>query len=541
MFDPHWRRRAVAAVEAGEVFDLVVVGGGITGCGIFFDASQRGLRVLLLEKQDFASGTSSRSSKLIHGGLRYLKELQLGVTRTASRERDRLSVLNPLLVRPFRFVYPASRGDETPAWMVDVGLWMYDRLTRRSQHHDHLTPDEIQGLLPGLETEHLDRAFSFTDALTDDARLTVAVAATGAAYGGLAITRAEMLEPFREGGAVRGVLFRDLESGRSHTARARLVVNATGVWVDAIRERLGLEGRRVRPSRGVHLVVAPEALPIEAAAMVPAADDGRPVFLIPHEGGVLVGTTDIFHDGDLDDPRATRAEVEYLRRTVEHHFPGRALGPRAVLGVYAGLRPILASHTDDPGEVSREEEIWEEGGLLHVAGGKLTTWRPTAEEAVDEALKLLPDGVRLRAGRCYTEGTPLAGVAPLDLAGRLTELFDLQPEVAAGMALRLREVALWTPQLARSPRELQPFEEGGDLTPAEVRAHLRHGAVVRLEDLLLRRARLGLWRPEAAARLAPRLEPWFREELGWDAARWNRELTAWGDAAQAWTPDGVVG
>jgi glycerol-3-phosphate dehydrogenase len=531
----------LAAVEAGETFDLIVIGGGITGCGVFFDAAQRGLRVLLLEKQDFASGTSSRSSKLIHGGLRYLKELQIGVTRTASRERDRLSTLNPLLVRPFRFVYPANRGDRTPAWMVDVGLWMYDRLTRRAQHHAHLESDEVQELLPGLESSQLAQAFAFTDALTDDARLTLAVAATGAAYGGLAVTRAEVVEPVRDGERVAGVVFRDLEGEGSFTARAHLVINATGVWVDSIRERLGLEGRRLRPSRGVHIVLAPETLPIHAAAMVPAADDDRPVFLIPHEGGVLVGTTDIFHDGDLDDPRPTRAEVEYLRRTVARHFPHRPLGPEAVVGVFAGLRPILSSHSDDPGEVSREEEIWEEGGLLHVAGGKLTTWRPTAEEIVNRALRHLPDAVALRAGRCYTEGTPLAGVAPLDLAGRLTTLHDLSPEVAAGMTLRLRERALWAPHLARDARELQPFEEGGDLTPAEVRVHLGYGAVLRLEDLLLRRARLGLWRPEAALRLAPRLEPYFRETFDWDGRRWERELAAYEQAARAWMPAGVVG
>jgi len=541
MFDPLWRRRALAAVESESLFYLIVIGGGITGCGVFFDASQRGLRVLLLEKQDFASGTSSRSSKLIHGGLRYLKELQLAVTRSASRERDRMSALNPLLVRPFRFVYPASRGDRTPAWMVDVGLWMYDRLTRRSQRHDHLTAEEVQELLPGLESSQLDRAFSFTDALTDDARLTLAVAATGAAYGGLAVTRAEVVEAVREGGRVGGVVFRDLEDGRSWTARASLVVNATGVWVDSVRERLGLDGHRLRPSRGVHLVLASGALPIHAAAMVPAADDDRPVFLIPHEGGVLVGTTDVFHDGDLDDPRPTQAEVEYLRRTVARHFPQRPLGPEAVLGVFAGLRPILTGRSDDPGEISREEEIWEEGGLLHVAGGKLTTWRPIAEEVVDEVLRRLPEEAAHRAGRCYTSGTPLAGVAPLGLAGRLTALHGLAPEVAAGMALRLREAALWAPHVARDPGELRPLEEGSDLTAAEVRAHLLHGAVVRLEDLLLRRVRLGLWQPVLARRLAPRLEPYFRQILGWDGRRWERELVAYEEAARAWTPEGVVG
>ncbi|MGB6000934.1 MAG: FAD-dependent oxidoreductase, partial [Thermoanaerobaculia bacterium] len=183
MFHPYWRQQALARLD--ETFDLIIVGGGITGSGILFDASQRGLKALLVERHDFAAGTSSRSSKLIHGGLRYLKQMQFRVTRMACRERDRMLVLNPLLVQPIRFLYPANRGDKVPGWTVDLGLWMYDRLTSRPEKHTHLEPNEVETLAPGLELENLDRAMAYTDALTDDALLTLAVAATGFAYGGL--------------------------------------------------------------------------------------------------------------------------------------------------------------------------------------------------------------------------------------------------------------------------------------------------------------------------------------------------------------------
>ena len=539
MFDPHWRQRTLATLD--EPFDIIVIGGGITGCGIFFDAAQRGLRVLLIEQRDIASGTSSRSSKLVHGGLRYLKQMHFRVTAMAARERDRMAALNPTLVEPLRFVYPANKGDKLPSWQVDLGLWMYDRLTRKPQRHRHLEIADVERLVPGMATDDLEQAFSYGDARTDDARLTLAVAGTGYAYGGYLLTRAEAVELTKNAkGMIDGVVVRDLEQGTSHEVKAHVVVNAAGVWVDDLRQRCGLGEPRVRPSRGVHIILPTARLPVVAAAMVPSPDDGRPIFLIPHPEGVLIGTTDIYHDGPRSDPRPTRGEVDYLLRAMAVHFPHNGLVFDDIVGVFAGLRPILDSHSDNPSDASREEDIWEERGMISVAGGKLTTWRPTAEETVDLVLRYLPEERADATARCYTKGTPLVGYAPLDLPQRLVAIHGVEASVAAGMARRLRHDALWAPYLARDAAELAPLIDGCDLSAAEVRCHLVSGAVLRLEDLLLRRARFAMWQPATARELAPRLRPYFEQQLGWDGKRWDRELEAFATAADAWSPRGII-
>jgi glycerol-3-phosphate dehydrogenase len=512
MFHKDWRRQAIQ--DLGEPFDLAIIGGGITGCGIFLDAAQRGLRVLLIEKQDIASGTSSRSSKLVHGGLRYLKEMQFRVTRTACRERDRMLSLNPLLVQPIRFLYPAHHSDKIPGWKVDLGLWMYDRLTNRPEKHTHVELEELERLAPGLNTDDLDLTLAYTDAMTDDARLTLSVAATGFAYGGTMLTRAEVTAPIRgPQGRLTGVVLKDLETGMSHRVTCHLVVNAAGVWVDRIREAFGMEGTRLRPSRGTHIVLPHRRLPIQAAMMVPSPDDQRPVFLIPHPKGILVGTTDIYHDGSFDDPRPTQEELNYLLRALQRQFPAAALKSSDIVSAFAGLRPILDAHTDNPSAASREEEIWEEEGLLCVAGGKLTTWRPTAEEAVDEALTFIPEERARLAAPCCTKGTALVGLAPVDLGQRLQLGFKLDSKIASGAARRLRAGAWRLGELAHSKTELKPLIEGSDLCAAEVRAHLSGGAVLHLDDLLLRRVRLGLWEPELATAVVPKLQSIFKDEL----------------------------
>jgi glycerol-3-phosphate dehydrogenase len=538
VFHPQWRAASLARL--GQHFDLVVVGGGITGCGVALDAAQRGLGVLLIERGDIASGTSSRSSKLIHGGLRYLKQMQFRITRLACRERDRMLALNPHLVHPIRFLYPASEGDRTPGWQVDLGLWMYDRLTARPEKHTQLEPEEVSALVPDLPTDGLDRVLAYTDAVADDARLTLAVAATAHAYGAAVLTRCEAQTAIRDAdGEVCGLIVRDLETGASHRVTAGIVINAGGVWTDEVRHRLGLKGRRVRPSRGIHLILPSALVPITVAVTLPSPDDGRPVFLVPHPEGVLLGTTDHFHDGELDDPRPSADEVGYLLRAAQAAFPGRSIEHHDILGTFAGLRPILDIHADDPSEASREEDVWEENGILTVSGGKLTTWRSTAEEAVDEAISRLPEETTRRVGRCMTKGTPLAGLAPRDLGDRLRAAHDLEPAVAAGMARRLGALAWSSVNVARGRSELRPLYPGLDLCAAEVHAHCRWGAVLHLDDLLLRRVRIGMWEPETARALLPQLRPILRRELGWSFKDWQRERESFERALEGWTMAGV--
>lgn len=535
MLDPLWRSRALAGL--GQPFDLIVLGGGITGCGIFFDAAQRGLRVLLVERSDVASGTSSRSSKLIHGGLRYLKRLQFQITRQAVRERDRMVNIDPHLVWPIRFVYPIYHGGRPPGWQVDLGLRLYGRMTGGRQRHRRLDPEELERLAPGVATEGLDVTFDYGDAVTDDARLTLAVASTGAAYGGLLLTRAEVEEGIRDAaGRLRGLHLRDLETGQVHTAEASLIVNATGAWVDAVRHRLGIDGVTVRPSRGSHLIFAKERLPIEAAVTIPSPDDGRPIFFIPHPEGILAGTTDLFHERDLDDPRPSEAEAAYLLSAVQAAFPGRKISQEDVRGAFAGVRPIVDAGAAEPSAASREEAIWEENGLLSVAGGKLTTWRAMAEHVVDRTLMLLPPERARHAAPCATAGTPLGSLAPRDLDSRLSAVHGLEPDVASGLARRLSGLAWTACALARGPEEFRPLLEGTDLCAAEVRGWLRHGAVTRLEDLLLRRVRLGMWDPPVAREVVSYLAPLFRDELGWSGEIWERNVEGADRALKAWTP-----
>jgi glycerol-3-phosphate dehydrogenase len=541
VFHPQWREMALASLD--DPFDLIVIGAGITGSGIALDAAQRGLRTLLVERDDVGAGTSSRSSKLIHGGLRYLKQMQFRITRLACRERDRMLSLSPHLVHPIRFLYPAYRGDRTPGWQIDFGLWMYDRLTGRPDRHAQLEADEIATLAPGLDVSELDRGLAYSDAMADDARLTLAVAATAHHHGAHLLTRCEVTGARRApaGGAINGVQLHDLLDGRTHSARGEVVINATGAWTDALRSRLGLAGSRVRPSRGIHLIMSRDRLPIEVAVTLLAPDDGRPVFLIPHPEGVLVGTTDHYHDGALDDPRPTATEVDYLLRAAATAFPGRHLTRADVRGTFAGLRPIIDSQTDDPSEATREEAIWEEDGALSVAGGKLTTWRSTAEEAVDAALRRMPEERARRFAPCATKGTPLAGLAPTDLAERLTRVFEVEAAVARGMARRLGALAWTTAAAARRHSELRPLAPDSDLCPAEVRAHLRWGAVIHLEDLLLRRVRIGMWDPEQAAAMLRPLRPILRAEMGWEWRRWKIEETRFLRSLEGWTMAGVRG
>ncbi len=537
MFHRQWREMALADLD--RPFDVVIIGGGITGCGIFFDAAQRGLRVLLLEKNDLASGTSSRSSKLLHGGLRYLKNLQFGVTRKSCMERDRQLALNPNLVTPIPWLYPTYHGQKTPGWKIGLGLWIYDRLTSNTVAHRTVDAEEIHRLAPGLTVDGLDRAMVYQDTRVDDARLTRAVAATGFAYGGRILTYAQAEDLRRgAGGKLAGVVIRDLLNDTTHEVKCPLVINATGAWVDGVRHRLGLDGQKVRPSRGSHLIFERDRLPIESAVTIESPDDRRPVFLIPHPEGTLVGTTDLFHHGSLDDPRPTREEIDYLLRVLAAGYPGSPPGLDDIRGAFAGVRPILNSDAETPSAASREEAVWFENGLLSVAGGKLTTWRPTAEETVDEALRHLPDDIQRRAAPCATAGTALIGLAPADLDLRLAKAFDLRPDLASAMARRLGSAA-WVACESADADELKPLRDDVDLCLAELRSHVHGGGVIHLSDLLLRRVRLGMWRPDQARTLAPVLEKPVRELTGWSADRWDREAQGFETELEGWTLDGV--
>ncbi len=537
MFSPGSRERGWRRLEQG--LDVLVIGGGITGAGTLHDAALRGLAVGLVERGDFGSGTSSRSSKLIHGGLRYLRRMQLGITRTACRERDLLALSSPHLVRPMRFLYPSYTHDATPGWQVDLGLAMYDYLTPVRHRHEKVDGEAAAALVSSLAREGLEFGLLYDDAVADDARLVLAVIAAGVLAGGVAVSYARVESLVRDGGGrVVGATVRDLESDSVLEVRAHVVVNATGVWCDEVRTMAGLTKAKLRPSRGSHLLFASSRLPLEVAVTALAADDGRPVFAVPHPEGTLVGTTDIFHAGPLDDPRPTEEEIAYLLRFAQHVFPGARLSARDVTGAFAGVRPVLGSSVEDPSAASREEAVWVERGLISTAGGKLTTFRATAERVVNAVIKQIPEEQR------DAVGPPQSAAVSLPWRGDPAELvrgvrgLGAGEVVAGGMVRRLGALAL--PAAAADPEGLRPVADGLDLSKAELVWQLKFGAVEHLEDLLLRRVRLGMWQPKACLEVAPRLRPLLRRAAGWTVARWNAELARLERAVANWLPPEAV-
>lgn len=534
MFAVGWRERAWQRLV--EPLDMLVIGGGITGAGVMHDAALRGLEVALVERGDFACGTSSRSSKLIHGGLRYLRRMQLRITRTACRERDLLALSNPHLVWPVRFLYPSYEHDATPGWQVDLGLAMYDHLTPVRHRHEKVDAAEARALVPELAKGGLEFGLLYDDAVADDARLVLAVVAAGVLAGGTALNYSPVEELFRDGnGRVAGAVVRDLESGSTCEVRAGVVVNATGVWADEVRAMAGAGRSHLRPSRGSHLLFPRDRLSLDLAVTALAPSDGRPVFSVPHPEGTLVGTTDLFHSGPLEDPRPSAEEVAYLLRFAQHAFPAARLSARDVSGAFAGVRPVLSSHAETPSDASREEAVWQERGLVSTAGGKLTTFRATAEKVVNAAVKLLPEE-RQEAfvpPRTDAVALPWRG-SPVELVGSLLGQ-GVAEEIARGLVRRLGALAL-PAAVSAEPEALAPVAEGLDLCAAELAWHLRFGGVVHLEDLLLRRVRLGMWQPRLCLELAPKLRPLLRRTAGWTVARWNAELARLERAVANWLP-----
>lgn len=512
-WSPGWRESAWQRV-AGP-WDLVVVGGGITGAGILSLAARSGMRVLLLEQGDFASGTSSRSSKLVHGGLRYLKQGRLGLTRESVAERQRLLEAAPGLVSSLPFLYPVYEGDRTPPWAVGLGLTVYTHLAPGAGRHRRLDRGDLAGLPCPPRLEGLRAAFRYGDAQTDDARLVLRVLSDGLTAGGeraaaLSYARVESLLEAR--GRVSGVAVVDLPTARTLEVEARVVVSATGVWADRLRATLG-HAPLLRPLRGSHLYLRPERLPLDEAVAFSHPDDRRPVFAYPWEGVTLVGTTDVDHRRPLDEePAISAEEAEYLLRGVRAVFPDLGLGPADVVSTQAGVRPVVSSGRRDPSAESREHVLLREDGLLTVTGGKLTTFRPVALEALRAARRLDP---ALPACR---RSTPALDPVPLSVPPD-----DLDPATWGRLVARHGRMAA---ELVEAHRGRLAPVEGTPYVEAELEWALAHEAVTHLSDLLLRRLRCGILRADGGAGLLPALEEPCRRLLGWDDTRWAAEVTA---------------
>lgn len=511
MWERGWRDQVWSQLQ--DPWDLIVIGGGVTGAGILREATRAGLRTVLFEAGDFGSGTSSRSSKLVHGGLRYLKNAQFNLTIESVHERERLLREGRGLVSPLGFLMPSFRGDLTPGWVFGIGLVIYDLLALKWGHR-HYDARGLLELCPVLASEGLVGGYRFIDATTDDARLVLRVLREAVRGGGVALNYAPVEGLLtRRTGQVSGVVVRDLAAGDGRTleVRAPVVISATGAWADNLRAQIG-SPRRLRRLRGSHLIFPFARLPLARAVSVLHPSTGRPVFAVPWEGVTLIGTTDVDHiDASMTEPAIDPAEAVFLLAMTSFAFPSLELGLGDVQATQAGVRAVVNTGKGDPSKESREYVLWDEHGLLTVTGGKLTTFRRMAHSALRAVSGRLPKAVVL--------DTRLPVLDPLPPERCLDGMVD------PALCLRLlgRQGAD-TPSLvaAAEPGEMQRI---GDslFTWAELRWAARDEGVVHLDDLLLRRLRLGLTLPQGGQGQLERIRAIAQPELGWDDVRWNQE------------------
>jgi len=507
------RREAVWSALDRQ-WDVIVVGGGITGAAILREAARLGLRALLVEQRDFAWGASSRSSKLVHGGLRYLKEGKIGIIRAAVRERNRLLREGSGLVDPLGFLLATYQGEHPGRLLDRLGLIMYDLLALQWSHAFH-GPGDFRLLAPHIRATGLRGGFHYLDARTDDARLVLRVLKEAVRSGATALNYAQVVDLLRRDGHVVGVRVRDRETGRTTEAPARAVINATGAWADQLRSLVDGEPM-IRPLRGSHLIIPAWRLPVPQAVAVLHPKDRRPVFFFPWEGVTIVGTTDVDHVAPLDDePTISPREVDYLLEGVRAFFPDLDIGPADVTATYSGVRPVVGSGKQNPSKESRDYVILDEQGLLTLTGGKLTTFRLIARDAIDALRTHIPD------------------LPPADHDAHALDPTDEVAPGELGEDLARRLGGWWSSDVvsliqAAGPGELSLIP-GTPLLWAELRWAARTEAVVHLEDLLLRRVRVGLLVSDGGADLLPRIRTITQAELGWHDARWEREVEEYVD------------
>ncbi len=514
VWDLDQRAAAWQQLDTSEAWDVIVVGGGITGAGIYREAARRGLRVLLLEQRDFAWGTSSRSSKMVHGGLRYLGKGQLALAYASVRERQKLLAELPGLVEPLGFLLGHYRGKFPGPRLFATLLALYDRMAGRRQRRT-IKQALNEFWAPGLRAQALEALSSFGDAVTDDARLVLRVLQAGNEDGGVALNYVRATGLVEENGRVCGLQVKDQLSAQTLAVRARHVINATGVWSDHLRQLLG-KFQVIRPLRGSHLVLPFWRLPVGASCSFFHPEDGRPVFVFPWEGTTVVGTTDLDHAAALNqEPAITAVELDYLLQAANHAFPDARLARGDIMATWAGVRPVVseqgATHgtkpTHKPSDEKREHAMWLDKGMLSVAGGKLTTYRLIAEEALQ---------------RLGLVGTTAAPRSPR--AFRLPAL-NWHPCLSPVQRRRLlgRYGAAACAQLAVADAALLQRIASTDTLWWELQWACQHEAVQHLDDLLLRRTRLGLLLPAGGVALHEALQTRCQRWLNWDDTHWQVE------------------
>ncbi|MFQ6012991.1 MAG: glycerol-3-phosphate dehydrogenase/oxidase [Thermoplasmata archaeon] len=531
-FDVHGREARLR--DLPDRYDLLVIGGGINGCGIALEATRRGYRVLLLDQGDLGGGTSSRSSRLIHGGLRYLREGKVGLVWEASRERHWLRMHYPHLVRPLRFLIPYYRGEGRP-WVTRLGLWLYDSLSgpanvgkRRS-----LTAPQVAAAEPRLRRDGLLGGDFYYDCWTDDFRLVLLNAKMAYEAGAHILPYARVDRVLREDGRVTGVAFHDTLGGGRYEVRGDVVVNAAGPWSDGVRKMVG-RSPRLRPTKGVHLFLPRTQVGNMNALVMRSPRDGRFVFALPWRTLCLVGTTDTDYPGPPEEVRAEADDVAYLLEAVNHAFPLARAETEDVVSSYAALRPLAGRLGVPESSVSRREKIlWDAPGLLTLIGGKLTTYRRVARRVVRRAFRDLPPvcgGQGAPSRRPAGVPTPQQGE---DRARDRGQALGLEPETIDHL------IGAFGPELEElyAHLEAKPLRE--PIVPdlpyvrGEVAYAVRHEMALRLEDVLARRTRVMYEDPNHGLGVARDVAHLMASYLGWDPNRVVEEVERYGGAVAA--------
>jgi glycerol-3-phosphate dehydrogenase len=516
------------------VYDLIVIGGGITGAGIAQDAASRGLKTILVEKGDFASGTSSKSTKLIHGGLRYLENLQFKVVLESVRERQLQQQIAPHLVWSLPFVIPTYSGKRLKSLKLRLGLSLYDLMAvgfDNLKRHHSVSRAEVLRLCPGIDQRGLTGGIVYYDCRTDDARHTLEVLKSACEHGALAFNYTRVTGLVRNGGRIAGIEvvdeLADRRGERPLRIMGRAVVNATGVWTRRVTDLAGGHSNtEVVPAKGIHITLSPDRLPLKSAIIVPSVHDKRFCFAIPWYDSIVVGTTDTEYHGDLDRIAVEPEEIRYLLEAVNAQFPGARLTDADITGTYAGLRPLIKdTRSTATADISREHRLdVSEEGLVSISGGKLTTYRRMASQVVDHVVsRCLAPEVRRRTGASITDRLMLGGWEAGDDVSGVTAVYrqmaldlGLAPDTAAYLPTvygrRVRDLLLLVkgdPALARKLSPVHP----------QILAQVLYGIWAEgartVEDVLARRMRLAITDRRAAAAACQSVADLMAEELGW--------------------------
>jgi glycerol-3-phosphate dehydrogenase len=533
-----YKNRAAFIQQLSEhAFDLLVIGGGITGAGIALDAAARGLKVALIDMQDFAGGTSGRSTKLIHGGLRYLKQLEFKLVAEVGKEREIIHNIAPHLTKPETMLLPIVKQGSLGKISSRIGMWLYERLAgvKKNERHRNLSVNETLAEEPLLRKDNLLGGILFYEYRTDDSRLTIETIKEAVSRGAIAVNYVKAISFLQDKNIISGAIVSDQLNGQEFTIKAKYIVNASGPWVEQIanydQKKIPL---KLSVTKGVHIVVPCEKLPVKHALYFDTFDK-RMIFVIPREGKTYIGTTDTFYNGDLKDPRINEEDIDYLLKCLNDYFPSNNISKEDIISSWAGIRPLISKPGKRPSEISRRDELFiSSSGLITIAGGKLTGYRKMAQRVVDQIAKLIHKTEGRTISQCSTDKIKLSGgnIHPFT---SFNEYIKAKAQTGTDFGLTLQYSELLTKRFGSNVDVIYSLtkalrDEKNEL-PLFLRAQIRYAAehemCISPCDLVMRRTGMMYFAPETIHQYKPAIVNYMKDLHSWDnelSQRFEKEL-----------------